>query len=58
MELLASGDTITLVVLAVILLAGLFLLRVTFKLTATLFRVGCGLVFLIVVAAAIFLYTT
>lgn len=61
MELLGitlAGETITLVVLAVILLGGLLLLRIMFKLTATLFRIGCGLALFILLAAGIILYST
>lgn len=51
---LAGGELITLVVLAVVLLGILGLLRVAFKLTATIFRLGCAIVFLIVAGAAVF----
>ena len=47
---LASGEVTQLIVLAVVLLVGLFLLRLMFKLTATLFRVGCFAVLFIVAA--------
>ncbi|MCB9419193.1 MAG: hypothetical protein H6667_05285 [Ardenticatenaceae bacterium] len=47
---LASGEVTQLIVLAVVLLVGLFLLRVAFKLTATLFRVGCFAILFIVAA--------
>ncbi len=51
-----SGDVITLIVLAVVLLGILALLRLMFKLTATVFRLGCAVVFLIVGAAAVYLF--
>ncbi len=51
-----SGEMVTLVVLAVILLGALALLRVAFKLTATVMRLGCAIVFLLVAAAAVFLF--
>lgn len=47
---LASGEVTRLIILAVVLLVGLFLLRVVFKLTATLFRVGCFAILFIVAA--------
>jgi hypothetical protein len=47
---LASGELTQIVIVAVVLLVGLFLLRVLFKLTATLFRVGCFAVLFIVAA--------
>jgi hypothetical protein len=47
---LASGEVTQLIVLAVVLLVGLFLLRLVFKLTATLFRVGCFAILFIVAA--------
>jgi hypothetical protein len=47
---LASGEVTQLIILAVVLLVGLFLLRVLFKLTATLFRVGCFAILFIVAA--------
>lgn len=47
---LASGELTQIVILAVVLLVGLFLLRVLFKLTATLFRVGCFAILFIVAA--------
>jgi len=51
-----SGEIITLVVLAVVLLGILALLRVAFKLTATVFRLGCAIVFLLVAGAAVFIF--
>lgn len=51
-----SGEIITLVVLAVVLLGVLGLLRVAFKLTATVFKLGCAIVFLLVAGAAVFLF--
>jgi hypothetical protein len=59
MELLngvGSGELITLVVLAVVLLGILALLRIAFKLTATVFKLGCAIVFLIVAGAAVFMF--
>lgn len=53
-----SVDIATLVILSVLLLGGLLALRVMFKLTATLFRVGCFIVFLIVAAAGAFLFAS
>ncbi|MEJ2750622.1 MAG: hypothetical protein P8183_22360 [Anaerolineae bacterium] len=47
---LASGEVTQLIILAVVLLVGLVLLRVLFKLTATLFRVGCFAILFIVAA--------
>jgi hypothetical protein len=47
---LASTEVTQLIILAVVLLVGLFLLRLVFKLTATLFRVGCFAVLFIVAA--------
>jgi hypothetical protein len=47
---LASGELTQIVIVAVVLLVGLFLLRVLFKLTATLFRVGCFAILFIVAA--------
>jgi len=51
-----SGDVITVIVLAVVLLGILGLLRLMFKMTATVFRLGCAVVFLIVGAAAVYLF--
>lgn len=56
MEGFVVGDIVSLVVLAVILLAALFVLRLIFKLTATIFRLGCFIVLVIVVGAAILLF--
>ena len=53
---LGATELITLVVLAVVLLGVLGLLRIAFKLTATVFRLGCAIVFLIVAGAAVFLF--
>lgn len=53
---LSSGNIVTLVVLTVILLAALFVLRVMFKLTATLFRLGCLVIAFIVGAVALLFY--
>lgn len=52
------GDVTVLVVLSVVLLAVLLLLRLMFKLTATLFRLGCALIFIVVLVVAGFLYFT
>jgi hypothetical protein len=41
-------DLATIAVLAVILIVGWILLKMAFKLTATLFRIGCFIIFLIV----------
>lgn len=51
------GNLPFLIGLGVVLLVVLLALRVIFKLTATLFRLGCGLVIFIVLAAAVLLYT-
>lgn len=56
MEGFVVSDIVSLVVLAVILLAALFVLRLIFKLTATIFRLGCFIVLVIVVGAAILLF--
>jgi len=56
MEAFVLGDVVSLAVLAVILLAALLVLRLMFKLTATLFRLGCFVVLAIVVGAAILMY--
>lgn len=55
-NLFGAGEITTLVVLSVILLGVLFLLRVAFKLTKTMFRLGCAIVFLVVAGAAVFLF--
>lgn len=55
-QMLSSGDLVSLAVLAVILLAVLFVLRIMFKLTATLFRLGCFVVVFIVGGVALFMY--
>lgn len=47
---LASGEVNQIIILAVVLLVGLFLVRTLFKLTKTLFRVGCFAILFIVVA--------
>lgn len=51
---LASGDATQLVILAAALLIGLFLLRMAFKLTAALFRLGCLAILFIVAATFVF----
>ena len=53
---LSSGEIISLVILSIVLLVGLIAVRVMFKLTATLFRVGCFFIFVVVAGAAAFLY--
>ena len=52
----AGGDLATLVILGVVLLGVLLALRVMFKLTATLFRLGCLVIAFIVAAAALLIY--
>lgn len=52
---LGTGELTTLIVLAIVLLGVLFLLRVAFKLTKTMFRLGCAIIFLVVAGAAVFL---
>jgi hypothetical protein len=52
----AGGDLATLVILGVVLLGVLLALRVMFKLTATLFRLGCLVIAFIVGAAALLIY--
>jgi hypothetical protein len=52
----AGGDVATLVILGVVLLGVLLALRVMFKLTATLFRLGCLVIAFIVGAAALLIY--
>ncbi len=52
----AAGDLTTLVILAVVLLVVLLALRVMFKLTATLFRLGCLVIAFIVGAVALLIY--
>lgn len=54
----SSLEIVYLAILSVLLLAGLVALRMIFKLTATLFRLGCFIVFLIVGGAAAFLFFT
>ena len=56
MEAFTLNDIISLAVLAIVLLAGLLVLRLMFKLTATLFRLGCFVVLAIVVGAAILVF--
>jgi hypothetical protein len=59
MELLnafSTGDLLSLAVIAVILFAALLVLRTMFKLTATLFRLGCFAILFIVAAAALLIY--
>jgi len=43
------GELIPIAVIAVILVIGWVLMRVAFKLTATLFRIGCVFIVLIVI---------
>lgn len=45
---LTSGEFTQMLVLGVLLLVGLIMARVALKLTATLFRIGCFGIFLIV----------
>lgn len=47
---LAAGDLVQLIILGGILLVALLILRVVFRLTATLFRVGCFGILLILAA--------
>ncbi len=54
MESLA--DLIPIAVLAVILVVGWVLLRVALKLTATLFRIGCFIIFLIVAGGFVIVF--
>lgn len=45
---LTSGEFTQIIILALVLLVGLFVLRVAFKLTASLFRLGClGVLFIL-----------
>ena len=48
-----SAEIIRLIVIAAVLLFGLFLARLAFKLTASLMRIGCLAIFLIVVGIAL-----
>lgn len=48
-----TAELTRLVIIAVVLLVGLFLARLAFKLTASLMRIGCLAVFLIVAAIAL-----
>ena len=50
---LTTAELTQLIFLGVVLLIGLFVLRVAFKLTATLFRIGCFGIILIVAAVYI-----
>lgn len=50
---LQSEEIIRLVVIAAVLLIGLFLARLAFKLTASLIRMGCLAIFFIVAAIAL-----
>jgi hypothetical protein len=43
------GDLLPIAILAVVLAIGWVLIRVAFKLTTTLFRVGCFIIVLIVI---------
>lgn len=43
-----APDLVTIVILAAILIVAWILLRMALRLTATLFRIGCFLIFLIV----------
>ncbi len=48
-----TAELTRLVVVGVVLLVGLFLARMAFKLTASLMRIGCLAIFLIVAAIAL-----
>ncbi len=48
-----TAELTRLVIIAVVLLVGLFLARMAFKLTASLMRLGCLAIFLIVAAIAL-----
>jgi hypothetical protein len=48
MEVIDWVSLVPLIVLAVILVVGWVLIRIAFKLTATLFRIGCFVIVLIV----------
>ena len=50
---LESAEIIRLIVIAAVLLFGLFLARLAFKLTASLMRIGCLAIFLIVAGIAL-----
>lgn len=50
------ADLIPIAVIAVILVVGWVLLRVAFKLTATLFRIGCFIILLIVLGGLALVY--
>jgi hypothetical protein len=50
MDMIDSLEPVTLLIVAVVLVAAWILMRIAFKLTATLFRIGCFLIFLIVAA--------
>lgn len=50
---LQTQDITQLIVIAAVLLVVLFLARMAFKLTATLMRIGCLAIFLIVAAVAL-----
>jgi hypothetical protein len=50
---LQAEDITQLIVIAAVLLIGLFLARLAFKLTASLMRIGCLAVFFVVAAIAL-----
>lgn len=50
---LQAEDLTQLIVIAAVLLVGLFLARLAFKLTASLMRIGCLAIFLLVAAIAL-----
>jgi len=50
---LQAQDITQLIVVAAVLLIGLFLARLAFKLTASLMRIGCLFIFLVVGAIAL-----
>ena len=49
-------DLTLLVVIAAVLIGGWFLLRMALQLTAALFRIGCLLIFLLLVGAGLYLF--
>lgn len=50
---LQAEDITQLIVIAAVLLIGLFLARLAFKLTASLMRIGCLAIFFVVAAIAL-----
>lgn len=51
-----TGEFTQLLVIAVALVVVLVFARIAFKLTATLFRIGCGVILLIAAAFALIYY--